>query len=154
LSQYDNYILGKTCWTRFESLDKVPKEGYVLWFSGIRGNVSSNSTNELFMTDFFTIVQRKREAHILKVSDFLEDKKGSGYAFHFSTVQEAQNMYKYLTTNFARRALSFIKNDQNINLRLIPWVDFTQEWTDEKLFKHFDLTQEEIKFINEIPQYY
>jgi hypothetical protein len=106
------------------------------------------------MDDFFTIVQRNQNAHIMKVADFVESKKGSGYAFHFNTIEEAQNMYKYLSSNFVRRALSFIKNDQNINLRLIPWLDFTQEWDDEKLAKHFDLTQEEIDFVNEIPAYY
>ena len=25
---------------------------------------------------------------------------------------------------------------------LIPWLDFTEEWDDDKLFKKFDISQE------------
>jgi site-specific DNA-methyltransferase (adenine-specific) len=40
-------------------------------------------------------------------------------------------------------------------MSLIPLLDFTQEWTDEKLYKEFNLTEEEIKFIEKnIPKYY
>ena len=36
-----------------------------------------------------------------------------------------------------------------------PWMDFTQEWTDEKLYAHFSITEEEQAFIKEvIPPYY
>ena len=31
---------------------------------------------------------------------------------------------------------------------MIPYMDFSQEWTDEKLFDYFELNQEEIDFIN------
>jgi hypothetical protein len=34
-------------------------------------------------------------------------------------------------------------------------MDFSQEWTDEKLFDYFELTQEERDFINTyIPDWY
>ena len=34
-------------------------------------------------------------------------------------------------------------------------MDFTQEWTDERLYKHFNITEEEQAFIKEIiPPYY
>ena len=40
-------------------------------------------------------------------------------------------------------------------LNSIPWMDFTQEWTDEKLYKHFNITEEEQAFIKKIiPPYY
>ena len=56
------------------------------------------------------------------------------------------------------RCLSIYKiNSETANgeLEAVPWLDFTQEWTDEKLYKHFNLTQDEINFIEEnIPDYY
>ena len=43
----------------------------------------------------------------------------------------------------------------NSNLKSVPLVDFTQEWTDEKLYVHFNITEEEQAFIKEvIPPYY
>jgi site-specific DNA-methyltransferase (adenine-specific) len=60
-------------------------------------------------------------------------------------------------TKFARFCLSLYKNSANIlsDLKAVPYMDFSQEWTDEKLFKHFNLNKDEIKFINEyIPNWY
>jgi hypothetical protein len=43
----------------------------------------------------------------------------------------------------------------NGELKAVPWMDFTQEWTDEKLYAHFNITEEEQSFIKEvIPPYY
>jgi dTDP-glucose pyrophosphorylase len=48
-----------------------------------------------------------------------------------------------------------LKPSRRGELEIIPWLDFTQEWTDEKLYKEFNLTEEEIKFIEKhIPKYY
>ena len=51
--------------------------------------------------------------------------------------------------------LSTDKRDQHIKFTSLPWMDFTQEWTDERLYKHFNITEEEQAFIKEvIPPYY
>ena len=46
----------------------------------------------------------------------------------------------------------------NVNrgeLKLIPWLDFTQEWNDAKLCKEFGINEELWKYIdNFIPDYY
>ena len=51
-----------------------------------------------------------------------------------------------------------LKNNKNVycgEMSLIPWLDFSQEWTDENLYKHFNITEEEIMFIEKyIPKYY
>jgi hypothetical protein len=61
-------------------------------------------------------------------------------------------------TNFVRFCLSINKNNQNLycgEMSLIPWLDFSREWTDEDLIKEFELTKEEVDFINKhIPKYY
>ena len=32
----------------------------------------------------------------------------------------------------------------------VPYQDFNQKWTDEKLFKKYDLKEDEINYINSI----
>jgi hypothetical protein len=32
-------------------------------------------------------------------------------------------------------------------LKAVPYMDFSQEWTDEKLYKYFKLSKEEVQFI-------
>ena len=60
-------------------------------------------------------------------------------------------------TKFARFCLSLYKNSVNIlsDLQAVPYMDFSQKWTDEKLFEHFKLDPEERNFIKEyIPNWY
>jgi len=75
----------------------------------------------------------------------------------FETRNEAQNFIDYCKTDFARFILALYKSTQNISppLNNIPWMDFTESWNDEKLYKHFNITEEEQTFIKEIiPKYY
>jgi hypothetical protein len=78
--------------------------------------------------------------------------------FSFKTKIEANNFLNYIKTNFCRFSLSIYKTNKNLHrgeLSSVPYLDFTQEWTDEKLYKEFNLTEEEINFINtHIPKYY
>lgn len=151
--QRDNNITKHTCWVRDAALDSIPDNGFIVWFSGIRGHTTRNVA-ELFYDDFFTIVQKTPEPHIFLSTNFKKEKKGSGYAYFFKTRVEAENFYKYLRTKFVRQALAFMKNDQNLNLRLVPWMDFIEEPTDELLAKRFNLSETEIAFMGRLPDYY
>lgn len=69
---------------------------------------------------------------------------------NFKILEEAQNALKYLKTKFARFLL--LQGVSSINLSkekflFVPIQNFTQEWTDEKLYKKYGLTKEEIEFI-------
>ena len=78
--------------------------------------------------------------------------------FEFLTEKEAENFITFAKTDFARMCLSLVKTNKNIaqnELDFIPAMDFTQEWTDEKLYAHFNITEKEQAFIKEvIPPYY
>jgi hypothetical protein len=115
----------------------------------IRGNVSKNDDSKMSQDDFYTIITKET-----KVSN----KKEKHMFFSFETEIESNNFILYLKSNFCRFCLSIYKNNSQLDrgeLGIIPWLDFTQEWTDEKLYKEFDLTKEEIKFIEKnIPKYY
>jgi hypothetical protein len=123
---------------------------YYVNMSRIRGNVHKNSdTNLMHCDDFYTTVTKDEKVE-LKVT--------KSVYFTFNSFLEADNFLKYLKTNFSRFCLSVCKNSADLNkidFSVIPWLDFTQEWTDEKLYQYFNLTENEVKFIEKhIPKYY
>jgi len=65
-------------------------------------------------------------------------------------LKEAENLISYISTKFFRFMLALIKNTQNISksvFAFVPLQDFSESWTDEKLYKKYKLTKEEIEFI-------
>ena len=68
----------------------------------------------------------------------------------FKTKMEQMNCKSYLDTNFFKVLLYFGKGTMHVNkavFSLIPLQDFSEPWTDEKLYKKYNLTTEEIAFI-------
>jgi len=64
--------------------------------------------------------------------------------------QEAENVISYMKTRFFRFLVLQIKNTQDATSKvyeLVPLQDFTQSWTDEKLYAKYGLTPDEIAFI-------
>lgn len=68
----------------------------------------------------------------------------------FETEMEAQNLYNYMKTKFVRFLISQLTSTQHLskaNFGLVPLLDFTKSWTDEELYKKYDLSENEIAFI-------
>ena len=66
------------------------------------------------------------------------------------TQHSATNLSNYLRTKFARFLLSLAKISQHgtgKTYRFVPILDFNEEWTDEKLYKKYSLTKQEIDYI-------
>ncbi|MDR2962487.1 MAG: Eco57I restriction-modification methylase domain-containing protein [Bacteroidales bacterium] len=60
------------------------------------------------------------------------------------------NCLNYISTNFFRTLLFIGKGSMQVTsevFALIPLQDFSEAWTDEKLYKKYNLSQEEIDFI-------
>jgi site-specific DNA-methyltransferase (adenine-specific) len=120
----------------------------------IRGDVKDRDKKDIGMDSkmladtFYSILSKKVEI----------ENNPKQQSFSFNTEEEASNFLNYLKTNFARFCISIYKNNQNQHrgeLEIVPWLDFSQEWTDEKLIEHFQLIPEEVDFINKvIPKYY
>lgn len=71
---------------------------------------------------------------------------------HVNGHDSVVNLQKYIRTKFVTYIIARNLISQHFtteNLRFVPCMDFTQEWTDEKLNKFFDLTPEEIKRIDD-----
>lgn len=68
----------------------------------------------------------------------------------FINKQISLNAMSYIKTKFFRFLVLLIKSTQNATKRVyqfVPIQDFNESWTDEKLYKKYGLTQEEIDFI-------
>ncbi|MDE0119168.1 MAG: Eco57I restriction-modification methylase domain-containing protein [Bdellovibrionales bacterium] len=70
----------------------------------------------------------------------------------FTTRKEAKNFLSFLQTNFARFLLGLRKPTQHTKAETFNWVPLMstkKSWTDEELFKHFNINSEEQKYIIE-----
>jgi adenine-specific DNA methylase len=68
----------------------------------------------------------------------------------FQTSVEAENLISYINTKFFHFCLTLRKNTQHATSKvysLIPVQDYSESWADEKLYKKYGLTEEEISFI-------
>ncbi len=68
----------------------------------------------------------------------------------FDDEHQAKNLTAYLTTKFLRFLVLLNKPTQHATSKVytyVPEQDYSQEWTDEKLYKKYGLTAEEIAFI-------
>ena len=67
-----------------------------------------------------------------------------------TTKKEAENVISYMTTRFFRFLVLITKNTQHATAKvysLAPLQNFSEPWTDEKLYAKYDLTEGEIAFI-------
>ncbi len=68
----------------------------------------------------------------------------------FQSKLEANNSISYINTKFFRFLVSIMKNTQGAYRQVytyVPIQDFSKPWTDEELYAKYELTQEEIDFI-------
>ena len=68
----------------------------------------------------------------------------------YSDKKTAENVISYIKTRFFRFFVLFKKNTQNAArgvYQFVPLQDFSEPWTDEKLYAKYNLTDEEIAFI-------
>jgi len=71
----------------------------------------------------------------------------------FTNKKEAENVISYIHTKFFRFCVMQKKNTQDAMrgvYSFVPIQDFSKPWTDEELYKKYGLTEEEIKFIEEM----
>ncbi len=68
----------------------------------------------------------------------------------YKTEQKAKNVISYIRTKFFRFLVLLKKNTQEARRNvysLVPMQDFNEDWSDEKLYKKYGLTNDEIAFI-------
>lgn len=68
----------------------------------------------------------------------------------FDNKEETNNVISYMETKFFRFLVMLLKNTQDATSRvykLVPLQDFSKPWTDEELYAKYNLSEEEIEFI-------
>ena len=68
----------------------------------------------------------------------------------FNDIQKAENMLQYVKTKLFRFLLLQALTSINISkdkFAFVPLQDFSEPWTDEKLYKKYGLDEKEIAFI-------
>lgn len=71
----------------------------------------------------------------------------------FATEKRCQNVISYIKTRFFRFLVLLKKPTQNTakdTYQFVPQQDFDEEWTDEKLYRKYGLTAEEIAYIEKM----
>lgn len=71
----------------------------------------------------------------------------------FDDKEKAKNLETYIKTRFFRFLISLKKNTHHLSKDLfsfVPDLDMSQEWTDEKLFKRYEIDEKEQNFIKSI----
>ena len=136
--------------------ENPPTNKLFVQMARIRGHVNlsaKSDSSKIAQDDFYTMVMKSSE-----------DNKGirktnqNPPTFAFDTETEQNNFIEYLKTDFARFCLSIYKNGVSLvggELGLIPWLDFTEEWDDDKLFAKFNVSQDLQDYIREfLPDYH
>ena len=68
----------------------------------------------------------------------------------FDTTNECENVMSYIRTKFFRFLVLLRKNTQHATSKVyqfVPLQEFSHPWTDEMLYKKYNLTEDEIAFI-------
>ena len=68
----------------------------------------------------------------------------------FDDITTAQNMIAYMATKFFRFLVLMKKNTQHATRMVysfVPEQNYSRRWTDEQLYQKYDLSTEEIEFI-------
>ena len=152
---YTRHLGYDKLWSRFWKLKeedsilkwKIPKKhsqlnGYVVELSLVRGNIHKDGNKKFFKPDIFSFNPTNMEP---KRSGLTRESNKN--KFWFKTEQEAENFCHYLNTDFARGTLGIVKRDYNPKYGKTPAIDLTKKWSNEDLYKHFNISEEEIKFI-------
>lgn len=94
------------------------------------------------------------QSRILSILEMLGPKEVCSETYivvnSYDTEAEAAGLYSYLKTKFARflimQATSSIMITRGCFM-FVPVQNFAEEWTDEKLYKKYELTEDEIAFV-------
>lgn len=134
---------------RILKINPLNSQKYYCQLSCISGNSEKKDYNKPFKNCFYTIIQQDNDNSHKGIKDARDNHNPT---FCFDTEFERDNFLKYLKTNFSRFCLSLYKINVHLDrgeLEIIPWLDFTQEWNDEKIYEYFEINKETQKCIEE-----
>lgn len=140
-------------WNKRVSGEDIDHSKYYCQLADIIGHVNLTSKNsQMVKDDFYTMTIKNSKDNIGVRKSTIQN------TYCFDTEQERDNFLKYCETDFARFCIALLKNNTTFKAgenSLLPWLDFNEDWDDDKLFKKFDVSQDLQDYIREfIPDYY
>lgn len=130
---------------------EIEEGKHYVQLAAIRGHVDlTGDGSKIVKDDFYTMVMENSEGNKGIREKF--KRKDRWIVWQFDTENQQENFISYLKTDFSRFCLSIYKFNADIGygtMELVPWLDFTQAWDDDKLFAHFGVNEETQNYIRE-----
>jgi site-specific DNA-methyltransferase (adenine-specific) len=148
--------------TTFKGYKKSPKHSIKLFQNGGFGWISHDEIpkNKHLVNDYKVYIPRAGSGsdsfpHPILGIPFIGEPNSACTETYiiagiYTEKKRAENLISYISTRFFRFLVLLIKNTQDATSRVyefVPIQDFSEPWTDEKLYKKYGLTEEEIAFI-------
>lgn len=134
-----------------ENVFEIEEGKHYVQLAAIRGHVDlTGDGSRIVKDDFYTMVMENSEKNKGIRQTNLHRPGNPIPTIPFDSKNEQNNFINYLKTDFARFCLSLYKNGCDLGLgelSMIPWLDFTDSWNDEKLFAHFGVNEETQNYI-------
>lgn len=122
-----------------------------------QSHARSKQTGEFYNIVSKTLQYEKRCGKYIDVKNKAA-KPNQIYYIPFNTETELKNFWKFIHTDFVALILYMHKTTKTLDkgeLSYIPWLDFTQEWNDLKLFSYFGITKSQLEHIYSVlPNYF
>jgi hypothetical protein len=129
---------------------------YVSQQKGFEKNIEKNEIKKEY--NFWKVITA-RAAHKHKsgfgntfIGNIDEIYTGSYISFKLSNEEEAKSLLSYMKCRLPNLMLSLRKNSQDISESTCKWIPLpplNKEWTDEEIYQHFKLSEDDIKLIND-----
>jgi hypothetical protein len=129
---------------------------YVSQQKGFGKNIDKKEINKEY--NFWKVITA-RAAHEHKsgfgntfIGNLDEIHTGSYISFKLSNEEEAKSLLSYMKCRLPNLMLSLRKNSQDISESTCKWLPLpplNKEWTDDEVYQHFKLSEEDIKLIND-----
>lgn len=126
----------------FVSIDQIPKNRQSIPIKKVL-IPAANGSNDIVLGTPFYVEENSVCSQTYLVIGYDPIK-------HNFSKEECENIVSYIKTKFFRYLVSIKKKTQNGPRQVyqfVPLQDFSKPWTDEELYSKYNLTQEEIDFI-------
>jgi hypothetical protein len=122
---------------------------YIINIARIRGHIDYSDSKKMLKDDFYSPFPKN-----VKV----EDKITQENWFSFKSFEKANNFMNFMKTRWGMFCFSILKIAMQStagSFESIPWLDWSEPWTEERFEKLINATSEEIEFVHKnIPDYY
>lgn len=110
---------------------------------------------DLTTSNYGVALPTASDKHILGAARLINPNEGISDRLkivYVDSLEQANNLISYLDSKLVRFIVATTKHNDTVNTNKnsfgnIPMVDLNQTWNDHDLYKHFELTQDEIDYI-------